>query len=180
MESVEVFSLYSNLSEPEVWKFWEDQIKLAVATAYVRARETAASAPLFPLEIVGELSVTIRQGETVTRVDLPSPPPPVEPPPAQLPRQWNRKQYDLPPPPSWVKLENGDFTLWFGQHKGKNLCSLLTQEGLKYCHWLRYQEALPIEYRKAITNHIAAAVSAENLPDQARIGGCHNPLNSLK
>lgn len=163
MESIEIFSLYSNLSEPEVWKFWEDQIKLAVAAAYVRARETAQKSPLFPLEIVGELSVTIRQGETVTRVDLPSPPAPVEPPPAQLPRKGNRKQYELPPPPSWVTIQNGDFTLWFGKFQGKKISSLLTLDGLKYCHWLRFQESLPPEYRIAVTNHIDAANSARKL-----------------
>lgn len=163
MESIEVFSLYSNLSEPEVWKFWEDQIKLAVAAAYVRACETAQKSPLLPLEIVGELSVTLRQGDEVIRVDLPSPAPPLDPPQEKPAKPGRRKQYDLPPPPSWVKLKNGDFTLWFGTHKGKNLYSLMTQEDLKYCHWLRYQEALPIEYRKAVTDHINAVVSARRL-----------------
>lgn len=163
MESIEVFSLYSNLSEPEVWRFWEDQIKLAVAAAYVRARETAQKSPLFPLEIVGELSVTLRQGDEVIRVDLPSPAPAVDPPKEKPAKPGRRKQYDLPPPPPGARIENGDFTLWFGTHKGKKLCSLLSLDGLKYCHWLRYQEALPPEYRKAVTDHINSANAARKL-----------------
>lgn len=72
-QTVEVFRLYSNLSEPEVWQFWENQIKLAVAASYVRARAAVQKEPLLPLEIVGELSVTLRQGEELIRVDLPTP-----------------------------------------------------------------------------------------------------------
>lgn len=159
MKTIKVFALYADLSEPEVWKIWEDQIRLAVLAAYTRARETAGKAPLFPLEIVGELSVTLRQGDEVIRVDLPSPAPSLDRP--EKPK--NRNQYDIPFPPVWYPVKNGDFTLWFGKFKEKKLSSLLTEEGLNYCFWLRSQEKLPPEYRTAVNNHIRAAISARRL-----------------